>query len=57
MVDSTLSVPTSVPSDGDVMQTGFLQYSATVVDPKIGRDQFTEVIIKPLHHLTNIFVT
>ena len=56
-VDSQLSVPTSLATDDDVTKTGFLQYSATVVDTKIGRDQFTEVIIKPLHKLSNIYVT
>ena len=56
-VDSQFEAPESVSEDDDVMQTGFLQYSATVVDTEIGKDQFTEVVIKPLHHLSNIYVT
>ena len=56
-VDSQFEAPESVSKVDDVMQTGFLQYSATVVDTEIGKDQFTEVVIKPLHHLSNIFIT
>ena len=56
-VDSQFEAPESVSEDDDVMQTGFLQYSATVVDTEIGKDQFTEVVIKPLHHLSDIYVT
>ena len=56
-VDTQFEAPESVSEADDVMQTGFLQYSATVVDTEIGRDQFTEVVIKPLHHLSNIYIT
>ena len=57
-INSELTIAsTSTQSNEDISNTGFLQYEATVKDVKIGRDQFTEVLIKPKHHLTNIYAT
>ena len=47
---------TSSQSEDHVTNSGLLQYQAIVRDVKIGRDDFTEVLIEPKHHLTNIFV-
>ena len=46
---------TSTPSEEGASRNGILEYEATVQDVKIGRDHFTEVLIKPKHHLTNIY--
>ena len=46
---------TSTQSEQEVSHTGILEYEATVKDVKIGRDSFTEVLIKPKHHLSNIY--
>ena len=46
---------TSTQSEQAVSRTGFLEYEATVKDVKIGRDSFTEVLIKPKHNLSNIY--
>ena len=54
-VDSELSVPNSITSDNNVMRTGQLKYTATVVDPTIGRDAFTEVVIAPDYPLVDIY--
>ena len=55
-VNSELTVAsTSTPSEDHVSRLGFLVYEATVKDVKIGRDHFTEVLITPKHHLTNIY--
>ena len=55
-INSELTVAsTSTPSEDHVSTVGFLVYDATVKDVKIGRDQFTEVLITPKHHLTNIY--
>ena len=56
-MNSELSVASALTTDNDVIQTGVLYYTATVIDPTIGRDQYTEVIITPSHHLTNIYAT
>ena len=56
-VNADFTAGASDASDSNLMKTGFLQYSATVVDPRIGHDQFTEVMIRPSHHLSNIYVT
>ena len=56
-VDSELTISsTSTQSEDNVTNSGILQYQATVKDVKIGHDDFTEVLIEPKHHLTNIFV-
>ena len=56
-VDSELKISsTSTQSEDNVTNSGILQYQATVKDVKIGRDDFTEVLIDPNHHLTNIYV-
>ena len=56
-VDSELTISnTSAQSEDNVTNSGILQYQATVKDVKIGRDDFTEVLIEPKHHLTNIYV-
>ena len=44
-------------TDDNILKTGYLKYTAMVIDSKIGRDKFTEVKIMPAHHLSNIFVT
>ena len=55
-INSELTVAsTSTPSEEGVSKNGILEYEATVQDVKIGRDHFTEVLIKPKHHLTNIY--
>ena len=54
-INSKLTVGSSTPAEEDVAHSGFLQYEATVKDVKIGRDSFTEVLITPKHHLSNIF--
>ena len=55
-INSELTVAsTSTPSEEAISKTGFLQYEATVKDVKIGRDSFTEVLITPKHHLSNIY--
>ena len=53
--DLTLS-STSTLSEDEVTNSGILEYQATIKDVKIGRDDFTEVLIEPKHHLTNIYV-
>jgi len=53
--DLTLS-STSTQSEDHVTNSGILEYRATVKDVKFGRDYFTEVLIEPRHHLTNIYV-
>ena len=56
-VNSNLTISsTSTQSTDDVTNSGILQYQATVKDVKIGRDDFTEVLIEPKHHLSNIYV-
>ena len=56
-VNSELTISsTSTQSTDDVTNSGILQYQATVKDVKIGRDDFTEVLIEPKHHLSNIYV-
>ena len=56
-VNSDLTVSsTSTQSEDNVTNSGILEYHATVKDVKIGRDDFTEVLIEPKHHLTNIYV-
>ena len=56
-VNSELTISsTSAQSTDDVTNSGILQYQATVKDVKIGRDDFTEVLIEPKHHLSNIYV-
>ena len=55
-INSKLTVAsTSSQSEEDVSNNGILEYEATVKDVKIGRDHFTEVLITPKHHLTNIY--
>ena len=55
-INSELTVAsTSTQSEEDVSHNGILEYEATVKDVKIGRDHFTEILITPKHHLTNIY--
>ena len=56
-MNTELSVASALETEDDVIRTGVLHYTATVIDPTIGRDQYTEVIITPSHHLTNIYAT
>jgi len=56
-INSELNVTsTSTQSEKDVLHHGILKYEAAVKDVKIGRDHFTEILITPKHHLTNIYV-
>ena len=55
-INSNLTVASaSTPAEEDLSHSGFLQYEATVNDVKIGRDSFTEILITPKHHLSNIY--
>ena len=55
-INSELTVAsTSTQSEENVSHNGILEYEATVNDVKIGHDHFTEVLITPKHHLTNIY--
>ena len=54
-VNSDLAIGESSETEEDLTKSGFLQYTATVNDVKIGRDQFTEVVITPKHHLTSVY--
>ena len=55
-INSELTVAsTSTQSEENVSQNGILEYEATVNDVQIGHDHFTEVLITPKHHLTNIY--
>ena len=56
-VNTQLTVASPVETNDDVTVTGILHYEATVIDPKIGQDQYTEVIIIPKHHLNNVYAT
>ena len=54
-VDSDLDVDELSETTESLTQSGFLQYTAVVSDVKIGRDQYTEVVIRPNHHLTGVY--
>ena len=56
-VNTQLTVASPVETNDDVTLTGILHYEATVIDPKIGHDEYTEIIITPKHHLSNIYAT
>ena len=56
-MDTQLTVASPVETDDDVTVTGILHYEATVIDPKIGHDEFVEVNIIPKHHLNNVYAT
>jgi len=56
-VNSQLTVANQVETNDDVTLTGILHYTASVIDPKIGHDEYTEVIITPKHHLNNVYAT
>ena len=56
-MNSQLTVASPVETNDDVTVTGILHYEASVIDSKIGQDEYTEVIITPKHHLTNIYTT
>ena len=56
-MNTQLTVASPVTTNDDVTINGILHYEATVIDPKIGHDEFTEVIITPKHHLSNIYAT
>ena len=43
--------------ESDIIKTGILEYSASVHDTPMGQDHFTTVIIKPKHHLTNVYIS
>ena len=54
-VNSHLAVGELSATEESFTKSGFLEYTASVSDVKIGRDQFTEVVITPKHHLSNVF--
>ena len=56
-MNSQLTVANQVETNDDVTLTGILHYEATVIDSKIGQDEYIEVIITPKHHLSNIYAT
>ena len=56
-MNTQLSVASPVETTDDVTVTGILHYEATVIDSKIGQDEYIEVIITPKHHLSNIYAT
>ena len=56
-MNSQLTVASPVETNEDVTVTGILHYEATVIDPKIGHDDYTEVVIIPKHHLNNVYAT
>ena len=43
--------------ESDIMKTGILEYSASVHDTSMGHDHFSTVIIKPKHHLSNVYIS
>ena len=56
-MNTQLTVASPVETNDDVTFTGILHYEATVIDPKIGLDEYTEVVIIPKHHLNNVYAT
>ena len=56
-MNTKLTVANQVETNDDVTLTGILHYEATVVDPKIGHDEYVEVNIIPKHHLNNVYAT
>ena len=56
-MNSQLTVASPVETNDDVTLTGILHYEASVIDSKIGQDEYTEVIITPKHHLNNVYAT
>ena len=56
-MNTQLTVASPVETNDDVTITGILHYEAIVIDPTIGRDEYTEIIITPKHHLSNIYAT
>ena len=56
-MNTQLTVASPVTTNDDLTFTGILHYETTVIDPKIGRDEYTEVIIVPKHRLSNVYAT
>ena len=56
-VDSDLLQENPDTIDSDIIKTGILEYEAAVHDTSMGHDHFTTVVIKPKHHLSNVYVT
>ena len=54
-VNSDLNVDELSETTESLTQSGILEYTAAVSDVKIGRDQYTEVVITPNHHLTGVY--
>ena len=54
-MNSDLNVSETSETTESFTESGFLQYTATVSDVKIGRDPYTEVVITPNHHLTGVY--
>ena len=50
-VDSDLDVDELSETTESLTQSGILEYTAAVSDVKIGRDQYTEVVITPNDNL------
>jgi len=56
-LNTQLTVASPVETNDDVTITGILHYEASVIDPNIGHDEYTEIIFTPKHHLSNIYAT
>ena len=54
-MNSDLNVDETSETTESLTQSGILEYTAAVSDVKIGRDQYTEVVITPNHHLTGVY--
>ena len=54
-VDSDLMVDEILETEEALTKSGFLQYNAKVNDVQIGHDKYTEIVITPNHHLTNVY--
>ena len=54
-MDSDLDVDELSETTESLTQSGILEYTAAVSDVKIGRDQYTEVVITPNHNLAGVY--
>ena len=54
-VNFDLDVDESSETTESLTQSGILEYTAAVSDVRIGRDQYTEVVITPNHNLAGVY--
>ena len=54
-VDDDLNVNELSETTESLTQSGILEYTAAVNDVRIGRDQYTEVVITPNHNLVGVY--